>query len=231
MNVFAISDLHLLGNDDKKMDIFGAHWRGHWDKIRLDWRSKVADEDLVLVPGDVSWAMKLEDAAQDLAELDELPGRKIIIKGNHDYWWPSLTKLRQALPDSVMALFNDCAVFDGFAVCGTRGWVCPSEPLSAADEKIYRREVGRLETSLKCAKAAAPQKPILAMMHYPPFNERREESGFTRLLEEYGVSCAIYGHLHGPSLRNVFEGDLRGVRYHLVSCDYLDFKLKKLYSV
>ncbi|MGI6168999.1 MAG: metallophosphoesterase [Christensenellales bacterium] len=231
MNIFAISDLHLLGNDDKKMDIFGNHWRGHWDKIRRDWREKVRQEDLVLVPGDVSWAMKLEDAVQDLTEVDELPGRKILVKGNHDFWWSSVTKLRQVLPASITALFNDCVVLDSFVVCGTRGWTCPLDALSAADEKIYNREVGRLAASLRCAKSVAPDKPILAMMHYPPFNERREESGFTRLLSEYGVLRTVYGHLHGPSLKNVFEGELRGVDYRLVSCDYLNFQLKEIYSV
>lgn len=231
MSVYAIGDLHLAGSMDKTMDMFGEHWQGHWDRIQSDWKQRVKETDLVLLPGDISWAMRLEDAREDLMEIAALPGTKVMIRGNHDFWWSSLTKVRSVLAPNMIPLQNQAYSFGGFVVCGTRGWGCPSDgAFSAEDSKIYEREVGRLELSLKAgAKLAGGAAEILVMMHFPPFNERREESGFVSLFKEYGVKTVLYGHLHGRSLPGAFEGVQNGVEYILVSCDYLGFKLKKIF--
>jgi len=185
----------------------------------------------VLIPGDISWAMKLEEALFDLLQIADMPGKKIIMKGNHDYWWNSLSKLRSALPESMYAMQNDCLLFEDTLICGTRGWSCPSDGgLDKEDEKIYLREAGRLRLSLQCAAKHTGAKRRIAMMHYPPFNEKREDSLFTQLFEEYGIETVLYGHLHGKSLYNAFDGVLRSVLYQCVSCDYLDFKIKEIGS-
>ncbi len=231
MNVFAIGDLHLAGSMDKTMDMFGDQWEGHWDKIRSDWKVRVRQADLVLLPGDISWAMRLEEAREDLLQLADLPGTIVMIKGNHDFWWSSLAKLRAALPPGILPLQNQAYGFDGFVVCGTRGWICPSDgALPPQDEKIYMREIARLELSLKAGARLLEEGGgrIIAMMHFPPFNERQEESGFVRLFREYGVEKVVYGHLHGRSLATAFEGDLQGTEYIQVSCDHLGFRLKQI---
>ena len=226
MRVFAIGDLHLPGGQRKPMDVFGAHWEGHFDKICADWRKKVEDEDVVLLPGDISWAMTLEEAAPDLAAVCALPGRKIFLRGNHDYWWSSLTRLRALLPAGNYALQNDALALSGIAFAGSRGWTVPGPNSEAQDEKIYRREVMRLELSLQ--DAAKKRLPIVAMLHYPPFNERREDSGFTELLERFGVRHCVYGHLHAEGLRGAFSGERKGVVYHQVSCDGTGFALRRI---
>ena len=240
MRVFAIGDLHLPGGDVKPMDVFGPHWERHFDRISEDWRARVREEDIVLIPGDISWAMQLADAAQDLRRIASLPGRVLILRGNHDYWWSSLTQLRECLPPNMHAIQNDA--FDGgeAVFCGTRGWTIPGEAASAGacgepvaastdaqDVKIYRREALRLEMSLQAAAKLAQGRPIVAMLHYPPVIPECMRAGteFTRLLSEYGVSRCVYGHLHGQSARRGFCGEYRGVRYDLVSCDALDFRL------
>lgn len=231
MRVFAIGDLHLAGSMDKTMDMFGDHWEGHWDKIRSDWKARVRQKDLVLLPGDTSWAMRIEEAQEDFLQIAALPGTKVMIKGNHDFWWGSLAKLRAALPPGILPLQNQAFAFGGVVVCGTRGWTCPLDaPLPPQDEKIYKREVARLELSLKDGARLLEKGVgrIIAMMHYPPFNERQEESGFMRLFREYGVQKVVYGHLHGKALSGAFEGELEGVEYIQVSCDRLGFKLKQL---
>ncbi|MFZ5975475.1 MAG: metallophosphoesterase [Bacillota bacterium] len=232
MNVFAIGDLHLAGSMDKTMDIFGSHWEGHWKKIKSDWLQRVGETDVVLLPGDTSWAMRLGDAVADLMEIAALPGTKVIIKGNHDFWWSSVTKLHSVLPPNMLPLQNQAYFLGGHVICGTRGWPCPSDgAFSEEDKKIYEREVSRLELSLRAGAKLLEENSgarLLAMMHFPPFNERQEESGFVRLFKEYGVRKVVYGHLHGKSLATAFEGELDGVEYTLVSCDHLGFKLKKI---
>ncbi|MEG0767744.1 MAG: metallophosphoesterase, partial [Clostridia bacterium] len=209
MTIYAISDLHLPGGDQKEMVIFGAHWVDHFARICADWRARVTDADLVLLPGDMSWAMHLEDALPDLRAVAELPGKKILLRGNHDYWWSAISRLRASLPPSLYALQNDAITLHGVTLCGTRGWTCPGDmALSAEDEKIYQREIVRLQLSLCDARRRAPTGPLLAMMHYPPFNERQEVSPFTRLFTAYGVTHVVYGHLHGASLRHAFSGML-----------------------
>ncbi len=226
MTIFAIGDLHLPGGDTKPMDVFGSHWENHFDKIAADWRLKVAPDDLVLLPGDISWAMRLEEALPDLYLIGALPGKKVLLRGNHDYWWGAITRLRAALPANMYALQNDALNLGGVVLCGTRGWVIPGEAgLDPEDMRIYQRELMRLEMSLAQAQRLAPDLPKVAMLHYPPFNERQEPSGFTELMERYGVGDVVYGHLHGPGLKSGFTGLKRGVRYYLTSCDGLGFAL------
>ncbi|MGN1250027.1 MAG: metallophosphoesterase [Candidatus Spyradocola sp.] len=229
MRIYAIGDLHLPGAQSKPMDVFGAHWEGHFEKIEQDWRSRVQPEDLVLVPGDLSWAMTLEEATPDLQRICALPGRKLLLRGNHDYWWSSLTRVRALLPEGNWALQNDARVIGDAVFCGTRGWNVISETSTDAQNlKIYRREVMRLELSLKDAAAKAQGHPIVCMLHFPPFGEKREASGFTELLESYGVHTCVYGHLHGEGIRAAFEGERGGVNYKLVSCDSLGFRLHEV---
>ena len=230
MKLFAIADLHLPGGDEKPMDVFGAHWEGHFRRISEDWRSRVSPEDAVLIPGDISWAMQLEDAAPDLRAIGELPGRKILIKGNHDYWWSSLTRVQALMPEGMTALQHSALDLGPWVVCGTRGWMIPTEgePLSPEDEKIYVREQARLEMALQAAVKLAEGRPVVAMLHYPPLLQGCMESGFTAILERYGVTAAVYGHLHGSGIRAGFSGSCRGVEYHLTSCDSLDFRLKEI---
>ena len=227
MRIYAIGDLHLPGAQSKPMDVFGAHWEGHFEKIEQDWRSRVQPDDTVLVPGDLSWAMTLEEAAPDLKRICALPGRKLLLRGNHDYWWSSLTQLRCRLPERMHAVQNDAFDAGGLVVCGTRGWTIPGQGASAQDEKIYKREELRLRMSLDAAKKLANGRPILAMMHYPPLLPEHRAAGtaFTRLLTEYGVTRCVYGHLHSQSVQRGLHSVYDGVRYDLVSCDSLGFQL------
>ncbi len=230
MAVYAIGDLHLPGSDIKPMDVFGTHWEHHFERICDDWCARVSQSDIVLLPGDFSWAMTLNDAKGDIASVGKLPGRKIMVRGNHDFWWSSLTQVRETLPEGMYVLQNDSLKLDGTVYCGTRGWTITQDDdeRHEQDRKIYRREVIRLEMALKSAKRVADGADIVVLMHYPPFDEKQRPSGFTDLLESYGVKQVVYGHLHGQSLRGAFSGLLRGVNYYQVSCDGLGFKLLKL---
>ena len=209
------------------MDIFGEHWRNHFQRIRQDWLDRVAPEDVVLLPGDLSWAMRLEDAQEDLASIGALPGTKLLLRGNHDYWWSSIGRVRRALPEGTLALQNDSVLIDGRLYAGTRGWILPGTDVAPEDLKIYNRERMRLEMSLKHARRLDTSAPITVMLHYPPLTE--EEPGFSDILEAFGVEDCVYGHLHGPAIYGAVRGERRGVRYHQVSCDGLDFRLYKLY--
>jgi predicted phosphohydrolase len=229
MSIFAIGDLHLPGGDMKPMDVFGSHWENHFEKIADNWRRRVKSRDVVLLPGDISWAMHLADALPDLAAIGELPGEKVLLRGNHDYWWGAITRLRAVLPQGMHAIQNDAQVLGGRVICGTRGWTLPTETgADPEDRRIYERELMRLEMSLKDAQQKGPGLPILAMLHYPPFNERQEPSGFTDLLECYGVTDVVYGHLHGAGIRGGFTGVWRNIRFYLTSCDALGFSLLNL---
>ena len=230
MHIYAIGDLHLSGEPaSKPMEVFGEHWRNHKEKVAANWQNTVIAQDTVIVCGDISWAMTLEEAAQDLDWLAQLPGRKLLLRGNHDYWWSSLSQLRACLPENMHAVQNDAFDAGDCVFCGTRGWTIPlGQNAAAQDEKLYRREALRLEMSLKDAKRIAGSRPIFAMMHYPPLlpETMRQGTEFTRLLSEYGVTRCVYGHLHGQSVQRGFSGEYRGVQYDLVSCDALGFVLK-----
>ena len=227
MAVFAIADLHLPAQQ-KPMDIFGDHWKDHFQRVRQDWLERVCEDDLVLLPGDFSWAMRLEDAMEDLRSVGALPGRKLLLRGNHDYWWNSIGRVRRALPEGMFALQNDSLFIDGRLYAGTRGWALPGPETSADDMRIYQRERLRLEMSLTHARRMSQSAPITAMLHYPPLTD--EEPGFSDLLEAYGVRDCVYGHLHGAAIYGAVRGERRGVRYHQDSCDGLGFRLYPLYE-
>ncbi len=225
MKLFAIGDLHMPGGDDKPMDVFGDHWADHVTRIFDEWRERVGEEDVVLIPGDLSWAMQLSDAAPDLKAIGDLPGRKVLCKGNHDYWWSSLTKVKQALPEGVMALQHTVADLGAAVVTGTRGWTFPQEgeSLSEEDQRIFQREMIRLEIGLKAAVKAAAGRPVIVMLHYPPLYDQLRDTPFTRLLAQYPVHTVVYGHLHGQAIHAGFTGEHEGIRYMLASSDSLGF--------
>ena len=228
MAIYAIADLHLPGGDIKPMDVFGDHWAGHFEKISEDWRSRVNDEDTVLLPGDLSWAMALADAKPDLCAIGELPGKKVILRGNHDYWWSGIGRVRDVLPENMYAVQNDCLCLDDVLICGTRGWLLPGDQTNADDLKIYQRELLRLNMTLTQARRKSETLPIVCMMHFPPLTDGCRDTGFVDLLEQYGVEDVVYGHLHGMGLKTAFKGEYRGIRFHLVSCDGLGFKLHQV---
>ncbi len=222
MRIFAIADLHLSLSGEKPMDIFGGQWTGHTEKIKKNWLKLVEEDDVVLMAGDSSWAMKYEDAIPDLMWIAELPGKKVLVKGNHDLWWTSISKLN-ALDKDMYFLQNTYYKAGEYAVCGSRGWICPGDSeFTEHDRKIYERELGRLRTSLSAAKNAG-EKHIIGILHYPPANDVMEDSGFTSLFEEFGTELVVYGHLHGtdPYLRGL-EGKRNGVEYRLTACDYIN---------
>lgn len=230
MSIFAIGDVHLSLSGEKPMDIFGGEWKDHAHRLKENWINAVKPSDTVIIAGDISWALKLKDAEIDLAWLADLPGEKVLIKGNHDLWWSAIGKLNE-LHDSMHFLQNTCYVAENTAICGSRGWICPGDDdFTEHDEKIFRRELLRLKMSLEQAKATGAER-ILAVLHYPPTNRRKDSSGVTELLREYGVEKAVYGHLHG---REAFSGALQGMRggteYSLVSLDYLKCVPKKIYE-
>lgn len=228
MGLYAISDLHLALSGDKPMHVFGEHWLNHDEKIKNNWISKISSDDTVLIGGDISWSMKMEEGLKELEWIHMLPGRKILIKGNHDYWWTSITKLN-SLYEDMQFIQNNFFTYEDYAICGSRGWICPGgENFSSKDEKIYSREVIRLRLSLEGAVKAGYKK-IIAMIHYPPTSEKCLDTEFINLFKEYKVDKVIYGHLHGPSLNKVFEGNIDGIEYMLTSADYIDFNPIKIF--
>lgn len=233
MKIFAISDLHLCLSGAKPMDIFGDSWENYLEEIKQDWNTKVGDDDIVLMSGDMSWALKLEEATKDLEYLNSLNGKKIIIRGNHDYWWKSISALRKELPADIYPIQNDAIKYDNYIICGTRGWVVPerNKPFSEEDEKLYKREIIRLELSLMSANALKTDEndKIICMIHYPPFNSNLDASEFTSLLEKYNVDKVVYGHLHGKNSRTINHININGIDYFLTSCDKLNNKLIQIY--
>ena len=228
MQIYAIADLHLSLTSEKPMDVFGEAWRGHAEKLERNWRERVQADDLVLIPGDISWAMQLSAALPDLSFIGNLPGKKILLKGNHDYWWSAIGRVRSQLPAGIRAIQNDSIVEGGIGICGTRGWLCPgSNNFSAEDQKIYSRELDRLTLSLNSLPEVETK---IAMLHFPPFTDKEKGSGFTERLEQAGVQIAVYGHLHGEANRYAFEGERNGVFYHCVAADKLDFMPKLIYG-
>lgn len=232
MKIFAISDLHLSVNNPKPMDIFGPTWDNYVDKIFADWKAKVSDDDLVLLAGDFSWAMKLEETAADFDMLKTLPGKKIIIRGNHDYWWKSISAVRAVLPANFYAIQNDALKFGNVIVCGTRLWNLPDvkKPLTPESEKIYKRELIRLELTLQQAqKMQSENDVIICMLHYPPYSPKEEDNEVTALLEKYGVKAVVYGHIHAYR-RQALTLQKNGIDYYLTSCDLLDNQLVEISS-
>lgn len=226
MKIFTVSDLHLPGGMDKTMDMFGSGWQGHWDKIRADWQKRVKQNDIVLIAGDISWAMQLDDAIGDLNAIGVLPGKKILIRGNHDYWWNSVTQIRQRLPENMFVLQNDAVKIENFVFAGTRGWM---ESATAEDKKIFAREKIRLDLTLSAAKKLCTDTSILiTLLHYPPVINRTHFNEFCDLMEQYQVKYCIYGHLHGVAPAESERTVHNGITYILSSCDMIGFQLREV---
>lgn len=220
MSIYIIGDLHLSKDPaiDKPMDIFGDSWLNHDDRVEEEWKKLVKEEDTVVIAGDISWGLKLEEAMMDLQWIDSLPGKKVILKGNHDLWWSGIGKMNK-LFDSITFMQNTAYLVGETAICGSRGWNCPgSESFQESDTKIYNREVLRLEMSLKDAVSKGAKK-IIGVMHYPPTNDKKQPSDFTRLFEEYGVKNVYYGHLHGQDAKRSVALNINGISYRLISLD------------
>lgn len=231
MALYAISDLHLPLGVDKPMDIFGPAWENYVERLWQNWQTIVKNDDVVVLPGDFSWATYIEDAKRDFDFLNKLNGKKILLKGNHDYWWETASKMRRFFDensyDTISFLQNDSYVYKDKAICGTRGWTIPNISASEEDRKIYNREVQRLELSL----ASAPEeKEKIVFTHYPPLTLKTESSDFVRVFEKYSVKLCVYGHLHAKSSDSAITGYIGGIKYLLVSCDYLKFMPVKLFD-
>ena len=222
MRLLAIADPHLSSAQPKPMSIFGGNWVGHPVAFFQHWRETVQGDDVVIIAGDISWGLKLEDALPDLEDIAAMPGRKIILRGNHDYWWGGISKVRAALPPSIEAIQHDSIVIGDTAILGSRGWTSPgTEDFTAEDEKIYGRELERLRLGVKSLAGKTYSRLILAL-HYPPTNGAFEPSGFTEIIEELRPTAVIYGHLHGVSPSRVLR-NWRGVPLFYVACDAVNF--------
>lgn len=239
MKVFAIGDLHFSGlPPTKPMEIFGAHWENHRDKLCKAWQEQVQDEDLVFVVGDTSWAMRLDVAVEDLRTIAQLPGSIYLIRGNHDYWWSSLSKMNKAMNGELHFLQGHGTAIDHIAFGGTRGYLCPNDTAYEAehDESIYARELLRTEAALKEMDAALEKNGFkdseeavrILLLHYPPFNDKNEASGFTDLLEAYHVDHCIFGHLHDKASFQRIPDRFGDTELHLVSADFMNFTIKEI---
>ncbi|MDR6217554.1 metallophosphoesterase [Deinococcus soli (ex Cha et al. 2016)] len=229
MRVYAIADLHLAFCTPKPMTVFGPQWAGHPQAIFDEWRAAVRDEDLVLLPGDLSWAMRLPEAMQDLAPVAALPGTKVLLRGNHDYWWPTASKLRAALPDGMLAVVNDAVRVGNVVVCGSRGWITPGfEPLGADDQRLLDREAERLSLSVQAARSIRqPGDHLILMLHYPPANPPYPANPITRVIDDARPDQIVYGHLHGVAPERAMR-HVNGVPAHLVAADGLKFRPRLL---
>ncbi len=234
MSVFAIADLHLstLASTDKSMEVFGKRWDGYIKRIEANWRRLVSENDTVIIPGDISWALSLEEAESDLKFLEALPGKKIIGKGNHDFWWQTMRKHQAFFErhgiNSIFFLFNNAYESEDFIIAGTRGWYIEEDAKNAPDnadfKKLINRESLRLRASLNEAVRlkGSSNKPIYAFMHFPPFWNEKASGELLSILSEYGVSRVYYGHIHGNyTVEPMFIKD--GIELHIVSADYLGF--------
>jgi uncharacterized protein len=235
--IYGLSDLHLSFNKpvglynidpahdiDKPMEKFG--WLQHYDRIRDHWQELVTSADTVLIPGDISWALKLTQAKYDFAWIEQLPGNKVLSPGNHCYYAQSKTKVREALPLGMSWIDADFICVEDVVVVATRGWNLPGDPYFQVDRdrKIYERQVGRLKIALEEATQAYPTHPKIVMLHYPPVTKKVDTSGFLELMQQYEVILCVYGHLHGAAAHDAIEGDVGGVMLRLVACDALRFR-------
>lgn len=234
MSIFAISDLHLSFGVNKPMDVFGKIWNNYEEKIKKNWIENVKDDDTVIIPGDISWGMNLNETLEDFKFINNLPGKKIILRGNHDYYFSTKTKLEKFLKENnfntISILHNNAYELKEAIICGTRGWDKSEETTREEDKKIILREEGRLRLSLSEGVRIRQQleekgikKDIIVAMHFPPFNDN-----FISIMKENDVKTCIYGHLHGFGHKMIKEGNIEGIDFIMVSCDYTDFKLVKL---
>lgn len=244
MNIFGLGDGHFSFVHGKEMSIFGEHWQDHPEQIAENWQSVVAPDDLVLLPGDLSWATRLEDVLGEFAFLHDLPGKKVLSKGNHDFWWQSISKVRKMLPPSISVIQNDAVTIGNVTIGGARGWNQPDLSFAGFypendekefvskrgehyspedDQKICEREVQRLENSLLKLDDSASVR--IAMIHFPPTNHLGEDTAFTEVLEKHGVQHCVFGHLHGDGTVDFNNPFLQknGITYHLVSADFVNF--------
>lgn len=235
MSIYTIGDLHLSFYENKPMSIFGENWKGHEEKIKNDWIEKVKENDLVVLPGDFSWSTYLKDTYEDFSYLNSLPGKKILLKGNHDYWWTTLTSMRKFLKEnnfqSIDFVYNTAYEFENYIIAGTRGWGQNEE---GEDKKLLKREVTRLELSLEQAYKLKEnkEKEIIVFLHYPPITNsniiNNEMSDFIKTMKKYKVKRCYYAHLHSTSIKDAVEGQYYGIDFKLVSADGLNFKLLKI---
>lgn len=234
MSIFVIGDMHLSLRTPKPMDIFGENWIVHEEKIRKNWIENVKEDDLVVLPGDFSWETYLENTKLDFEYLNNLPGKKLLLKGNHDYWWSTVTSMRQFLKENnftnIDFLYNNSYEYENKILCGTRGWSIADEEM---DKKLINRELIRLELSIKDGiNKFGNDKEIIIFMHYPPITKAKiisqQETEFVNLMKKYNVKRCYYGHLHGASISDAIEGNVEGIEFKLVSADGLDFKLLRI---
>lgn len=223
MAVFTIADLHLSFGTDKPMDVFPG-WSNYTERIEKNWRHLVSENDTVVIAGDISWAMDLRETYNDFSFIHSLPGRKIMLKGNHDYWWTTKKKMDNYLKengfDSISILHNNYYLVEGLAVCGSRGWFYDAE--TDADMKVLHREAGRLRTSIGLAVKDG-YSPVV-FLHYPPIYNNMECTEITDILKEFGIKRCYYGHIHGGNAaKRAFIGERDNVSYKLIACDYIDF--------
>lgn len=230
MAIYGISDLHLALGMDKPMDIFGSKWEKHEEKVRSNWINKVKENDLVVLPGDFSWAMYLEDAKKDFEYINNLPGKKLLLKGNHDYWWSTMTKMRAFLKENnfhnIDFIYNNSYLWEDKIIVGTRGWSEQEEK----PEKIIKRENLRLEAALKDGvNKFGNDKEIIVCMHYPPFNSYEElDLNFIKTMKKYNVTKCVYGHIHGNAQKEAIQGKIDGIQFSMISSDYTKFDLVKI---
>ena len=233
MRVFAISDLHLDETNSKPMNIFDDVWTGYKDEILKSAKAlKLKSDDVLIVAGDISWAMALKDALIDIDFLSKFPCRVLILRGNHDYWWGSISAVREALPENVHAIQNDAIKIGKYIFCGTRLWNPPEagKKQKADDEKIYKREVIRLDLSIKAAqKLQTENEQIVLITHYPPFNNKMEENNeVLRMIKDAGIKIVIFGHLHGKHHNYKAITEMDGIKYYLTSCDFLKNQIMQI---
>lgn len=235
MSTYTIGDLHLSFHENKPMGIFGENWEGHEEKIRKDWLKKVKEDDLVVIPGDFSWSTYLKDMLEDFSYLNQLPGKKLLLKGNHDYWWTTVTSMRKFLKENdfnnIDFLHNTAYESPNYIIAGTRGWGQNEE---GEDQKLLKREAARLELSLEVAQEIKKnqEKEIIVFLHYPPIISNNlinhEMSEFVKVMKKYEIKKCYYGHLHSTSIKEAVEGEHYGINFKLVSADALDFKLLEI---
>lgn len=233
MAIFTMSDLHLSLDTNKSMEVFGGAWDRYIERIYDNWNSLISSDDTIVIGGDISWAMNLEDCKKDFEFLNSLPGRKLLFKGNHDYWWESLTKMKAFTQsngfDTISFMQNDAVIIDDILITGSRGWILPGETsFKQDDNKIYQRELLRLRLSLeKGMELLGNTEPsaVVCVLHYPPFTrDNIHDENITSVFKEYGVTDCFFGHLHSASVYKAFQGMHDGVKYSLTSADYLGFK-------
>lgn len=234
MSIYVIGDLHLSFSADKPMDVFGMNWENHAEKIKANWISKVKENDTVILPGDFSWATYLEETYKDFEFLNSLPGKKILSKGNHDYWWTTVTSMKRFLKENnfenIDFLYNNAFLIEDKIITGTRGWINTWK--SQENYKILKRENERLKISInKGINEFGTDKEIITFIHYPPFYKEAiipEEIDFAKTLRDYNIEKCYYAHLHGESHKDAIEGMINNIEYKLISSDYLNFDLLKI---